>query len=79
MDPIWASSDGVSRQIYGTDTLADIANAVADEVADARLEGHLGPDASPKAELITAIQDNYDTVGAIVNPGALDDRRLEPA
>ncbi|MFJ6781919.1 type II 3-dehydroquinate dehydratase [Streptomyces yangpuensis] len=56
--------------VYGTETLDDIAAAVADEVSahgwkvrsfQSDLEG----------EIIRVIQDSYDTVGAIVNPGAL--------
>ncbi|ALE76905.1 3-dehydroquinate dehydratase (plasmid) [Pseudonocardia sp. EC080625-04] len=57
-------------EIYGTDTLADINAAVGQEVAErgwtvteVQREG--------EGELVTAVQDAYDTVGAIVNPGAL--------
>ncbi|MEU4565148.1 type II 3-dehydroquinate dehydratase [Micromonospora sp. NPDC023956] len=57
-------------EIYGTDTLADIERAVAEEVAprgwQVTAEQH-----DCEGALIRAIQDNYDTVGAIVNPGAL--------
>lgn len=56
--------------VYGTDTLADIADMVADEVAD-RGWKVTSVQRESEGELITAIQDNYDTVGAIVNPGAL--------
>jgi 5-deoxy-5-amino-3-dehydroquinate dehydratase len=56
--------------IYGTATLADIEQAVADEVAEAgwrvRAFQH-----DCEGALVGAVQDNYDTVGAIVNPGAL--------
>jgi 5-deoxy-5-amino-3-dehydroquinate dehydratase len=57
-------------EIYGTATLADIADAVADEVAD-RGWKVVSVQRESEGELIHAIQDNYDTVGAIVNPGAL--------
>ncbi|WP_328348269.1 type II 3-dehydroquinate dehydratase [Micromonospora sp. NBC_00421] len=57
-------------EIYGTDTLADIERAVAEEVAprdwQVAAEQH-----DCEGALIRAIQDSYDTVGAIVNPGAL--------
>ncbi|ROO59743.1 3-dehydroquinate dehydratase [Micromonospora sp. Llam0] len=58
-------------EIYGTDTLADIEKAVAAEIAPAGWEvrpvQHDG-----EGELIGAIHRNrHDTVGAIVNPGAL--------
>ena len=57
-------------EIYGTDTLADIEKYVAEEIAEAgwrvralQFDG--------EGEMVRAVQDNYDTVGAIVNPGAL--------
>ncbi|SDH42213.1 type II 3-dehydroquinate dehydratase [Pseudonocardia oroxyli] len=57
-------------EIYGTTTLDEIAGQVAAEVADrgwtvesVQLDG--------EGELVRAVQDRYDTVGAIVNPGAL--------
>ncbi|MGW7055367.1 type II 3-dehydroquinate dehydratase [Streptomyces sp. NPDC054887] len=57
-------------EVYGTDSLADIAQAVREEVA--------GPDwkvvsiqHDSEGDLVRAVHDNYDTVGAIVNPGAL--------
>ena len=57
-------------EVYGTDTLADIEAAVADETADrgwkVRAFQH-----DAESELIHALQDSYDTVGAIINPGAL--------
>jgi 5-deoxy-5-amino-3-dehydroquinate dehydratase len=56
--------------IYGTDTLADIERAVAKEVAEAGWNvvsiQHNG-----EGELVSAIEARYETVGAIVNPGAL--------
>ncbi|MPY37802.1 type II 3-dehydroquinate dehydratase [Streptomyces adustus] len=57
-------------EIYGTETLNDIAEAVADEIADRGWKVRNIQHES-EAELIRAIQDGYDTVGAIVNPGAL--------
>ncbi|OLM31226.1 3-dehydroquinate dehydratase II [Pseudonocardia sp. Ae717_Ps2] len=57
-------------EIYGTTTLDQIAEHVAAEVAgrgwtveSVQLDG--------EGELVRAVQDRYDTVGAIVNPGAL--------
>ncbi|MET7655659.1 MULTISPECIES: type II 3-dehydroquinate dehydratase [unclassified Streptomyces] len=57
-------------EIYGTETLDEIADAVADEIADRGWKVKSVQHES-EAELIRAIQDSYDTVGAIVNPGAL--------
>ena len=57
-------------EVYGTDTLDDIAEAVADEVADRGWKVR-SVQRDCEGELIRAIQDSYDTVGAIVNPGAL--------
>lgn len=56
--------------IYGTDTLADIERSVAAEVAD-RGWGVVAVQRDSEGDLIGAIQDAYETVGAIVNPGAL--------
>ncbi|MFD7502861.1 type II 3-dehydroquinate dehydratase [Streptomyces sp. NPDC059850] len=58
-------------EIYGTETLDDIANAVAEEVSVRGWEvvsiQHDG-----EGELVGAIHKHRDTtVGAIVNPGAL--------
>ncbi|OQO89673.1 3-dehydroquinate dehydratase [Saccharomonospora piscinae] len=57
-------------EIYGTDTLADVEDAVADEIADhgwkVRSVQH-----DCEGELVQAVQNSYDTLGAIVNPGAL--------
>lgn len=57
-------------QLYGTDTLADIENAVSEEVSDrgwkVRSFQHDG-----EGDMVRTIQDNYDTMGAIINPGAL--------
>jgi len=57
-------------EIYGRDTLADIEEAVAAEVSGS---GWKVVSAQRESEggLIQVIQENYDTVGAIVNPGAL--------
>jgi 5-deoxy-5-amino-3-dehydroquinate dehydratase len=57
-------------QIYGTDTLADIEEAVAAEVAD-RGWKVVSVQHESEGELIHTLQDSYETVGAIVNPGAL--------
>ncbi|MCX5410006.1 3-dehydroquinate dehydratase (plasmid) [Streptomyces sp. NBC_00335] len=57
-------------EIYGTETLDDIAAAVADEVSERGWKVKSFQSDS-EGEIIRAIQDSYDTVGAIVNPGAL--------
>ncbi|MER7334745.1 MULTISPECIES: type II 3-dehydroquinate dehydratase [unclassified Micromonospora] len=57
-------------EIYGTDTLDDIERAVGEEVA-ARGWRVVAEQHDCEGALIRAIQDRYDTVGAIVNPGAL--------
>lgn len=57
-------------EIYGTDTLADIEKAVQAEVAERGWRVDAIQHDS-EGELIRAIQDRYDSVGAIVNPGAL--------
>lgn len=57
-------------EIYGTDTLDDIEKAVAEEVAE-RGWTVSAFQSDVEGELIRRIQDSYDTVGAIVNPGAL--------
>ena len=56
--------------IYGTDTLADIETAVSEEVAESGWKV-LSYQHDCEGELIRVVQDNYDTVGAIINPGAL--------
>jgi 5-deoxy-5-amino-3-dehydroquinate dehydratase len=57
-------------EIYGRTSLAEIESAVRSRVAAAgfglRAEQHDG-----EGELIHALQRGHDTVGAIVNPGAL--------
>ena len=58
-------------EIYGTDTLADIEKAVADEVAVRGWEV-VSIQRDGEGELVGAIHRHHDsTVGAIVNPGAL--------
>ncbi|MDQ0988115.1 type II 3-dehydroquinate dehydratase [Streptomyces sp. V2I9] len=57
-------------EIYGTDTLADIEKAVAEEVAD-RGWTVSGIQDDAEGALVRAVNDHPDTVGAIVNPGAL--------
>ena len=57
-------------EIYGTDTLDDIERAVGEEVA-ARGWRVVAEQHDCEGALIRAIQGSYDTVGAIVNPGAL--------
>jgi 5-deoxy-5-amino-3-dehydroquinate dehydratase len=55
---------------YGTSTLGDIEKTVASEVAE-RGWNVIAVQRESEGELIHAIQDNYGTLGAIVNPGAL--------
>ncbi len=57
-------------EIYGTQTLADIETAVTAVVAEQGWKV-IAVQRESEGELIHAIQDNYDTVGAIINPGAL--------
>jgi 5-deoxy-5-amino-3-dehydroquinate dehydratase len=57
-------------EIYGTDTLADIEWAVSAEVADKGWKITSVQDDCEGA-LVRAVNDNPDTLGAIVNPGAL--------
>nr|ADM46373.1 aminodehydroquinate dehydratase [Streptomyces sp. CS] len=57
-------------EIYGTDTLADIEKAVAAEVSDAGWEV-LSLQHDSEGDLVRDINRHQDTVGAIVNPGAL--------
>jgi 5-deoxy-5-amino-3-dehydroquinate dehydratase len=57
-------------EVYGTDTLLDIENAVADEVADRGWKVASFQHDS-EGDMIGTIQDHYDAVGAIINPGAL--------
>ncbi|MEU3569785.1 type II 3-dehydroquinate dehydratase [Kitasatospora sp. NPDC036755] len=58
-------------EVYGTTTLAEIEEWVAEEVADQGWKVR-AVQSDCEGELIRAIQDGYDdTVGALVNPGAL--------
>jgi len=57
-------------EVYGTDTLLDVEEAVGAEVADKGWKVK-SIQRESEGELIHAIQDSYETVGAIVNPGAL--------
>ncbi|WP_369172989.1 type II 3-dehydroquinate dehydratase [Streptomyces sp. R28] len=57
-------------EVYGKATLADIEAAVAEEVKENGWDV-VSVQRESEGELIQAIQSNYDTVGAIVNPGAL--------
>lgn len=57
-------------EIYGTDTLADIEEAVQAEVSS-RGWKVVSRQHDSEGDLIGTIQGAYHTVGAIVNPGAL--------
>jgi 5-deoxy-5-amino-3-dehydroquinate dehydratase len=57
-------------EVYGTDTLADIEKAVAAEVRGAGWEV-LSLQHDSEGDLVRDINRHHDTVGAIVNPGAL--------
>ncbi|GGX36259.1 type II 3-dehydroquinate dehydratase [Streptomyces lomondensis] len=57
-------------EVYGKATLADIEAAVAQEVKGNGWDV-VSVQRESEGELIQAIQSSYDTVGAIVNPGAL--------
>ncbi|MFJ9847130.1 type II 3-dehydroquinate dehydratase [Kitasatospora sp. NPDC101155] len=58
-------------EVYGTDTLADIECAVADEVADQGWKV-LSIQRESEGELVSAIHEHGPgSVGAVVNPGAL--------
>ncbi|MFF4754512.1 type II 3-dehydroquinate dehydratase [Streptomyces sp. NPDC001270] len=57
-------------EIYGTDTLADIEEAVAAEIESRGWKVRSVQDDSEGA-LVRAVNDSQDTVGAVVNPGAL--------
>ncbi|MFD3992830.1 type II 3-dehydroquinate dehydratase [Streptomyces sp. NPDC058583] len=57
--------------VYGTDTLADIAAAVGDELAERGWKVHSVQHES-EGDLVRAVHEHRaNTVGAIVNPGAL--------
>ena len=57
-------------EVYGTDTLADVEKAVAEEVAD---RGWTVTSVQDDVEgvLVRTLNEQPDTVGAVVNPGAL--------
>ncbi|MGV9965644.1 type II 3-dehydroquinate dehydratase [Streptomyces olivaceus] len=57
-------------EIYGTATLQDIEKWVAEEVAEAGW-GVRSVQSDSEGDLVRAIHDSHDTVGAVVNPGAL--------
>lgn len=58
-------------EIYGTDTLADVEAAVAEEVA-VRGWTVVALQHDSEGEMIGAVEAAYDeTVGAVINPGAL--------
>lgn len=57
-------------EVYGTDTLYDIEQAIEKEVAE-RGWDLVSVQRDSEGELIKSIQEHYYTVGAIVNPGAL--------
>jgi 5-deoxy-5-amino-3-dehydroquinate dehydratase len=57
-------------EIYGTETLLDVEAAVRAEVAD-RGWKVTAIQSDSEAELIRIIEEHYETVGLILNPGAL--------
>ncbi|MEI7031026.1 type II 3-dehydroquinate dehydratase [Streptomyces pratensis] len=57
-------------EIYGTTTLAQIEEMVADEIS-ARGWKVVSEQRNGEGELIDLLQDHGDALGAIVNPGAL--------
>ncbi|MER5359960.1 type II 3-dehydroquinate dehydratase [Streptomyces sp. NPDC002785] len=57
-------------EIYGTETLADIERIVAEEVAESGWKV-VARQHDCEGEMVRAVQHSYDTVGAIINPGAL--------
>jgi 5-deoxy-5-amino-3-dehydroquinate dehydratase len=57
-------------EVYGTATLPDIEKAVAEEVAE-RGWTVVSRQYDGEGEMVGAVQDHYEAVGAIVNPGAL--------
>lgn len=56
--------------IYGTETLSEIETSVNNQISDRGWQ-LIAVQSNHEGDLITAIEQNYDTVGAIVNPGAL--------
>jgi 5-deoxy-5-amino-3-dehydroquinate dehydratase len=57
-------------EVYGTATLQDIEKAVAEEVAE-RGWTVVARQYDGEGEMVGAVQEHYEAVGAIVNPGAL--------
>ncbi|MEX0167524.1 type II 3-dehydroquinate dehydratase [Streptomyces sp. LMG1-1-1.1] len=57
-------------EIYGTETLEDIERIVAREVAESGWKV-VSRQYDCEGEMVRAVQDSYDAVGAIINPGAL--------
>jgi 5-deoxy-5-amino-3-dehydroquinate dehydratase len=57
-------------EIYGTETLADIEDAVAAECAE-RGWKVIARQHESEGELIHTLQEHYDSVAAVINPGAL--------
>lgn len=57
-------------EVYGTETLADIEEAVAAEIAPRKWQVR-SVQYDCEGALVSTIHDSYDTVAAIVNPGAL--------
>ncbi|MBF8174682.1 3-dehydroquinate dehydratase [Streptomyces olivaceus] len=57
-------------EVYGTDTLADIEDAVAEVVSERgwKVRSH---QYDSEGDLVRTVNANPDTVGAVVNPGAL--------
>ncbi|MEU8825796.1 type II 3-dehydroquinate dehydratase [Streptomyces sp. NPDC048636] len=57
-------------EVYGTDTLTDIEDAVAEVVTGRgwKVRSH---QYDSEGDLVRTINENPDTVGAVVNPGAL--------
>ncbi|KOG07350.1 type II 3-dehydroquinate dehydratase [Streptomyces viridochromogenes] len=57
-------------EIYGSETLADIEQAVAEEVAEFGWKV-VARQHDCEGEMVRTVQDSYHVVGAILNPGAL--------
>ncbi|WP_433872790.1 type II 3-dehydroquinate dehydratase [Saccharopolyspora sp. CA-218241] len=57
-------------EVYGTETLADVEASVAAEIAPRGWRVRAVQDDCEGA-LVRTLHDSYETVGAIVNPGAL--------
>jgi 5-deoxy-5-amino-3-dehydroquinate dehydratase len=57
-------------EIYGTDTLADIEKAVGEEVATRGWQV-VSVQRDSEGDMVRAVHEHDETIGAIVNPGAL--------